>query len=80
MGTIDSYGHMGNLIASGSKDSSILIWDVRANESVLRYDGHKQEVGGVKLSSDGNIIASGGNDNAVTIMDFRTNKIYAKFT
>jgi WD40 repeat protein len=32
----------GNEIASGSKDSEMIIWDIRQKENVLRFEGHHQ--------------------------------------
>jgi WD40 repeat protein len=32
----------GNEIASGSKDSEMIIWDVRQKDSCIRFQGHHQ--------------------------------------
>ena len=54
--------------ASGSRDKSVLMRDMRCEESVVCvYRGHKQEVCGLKWSPDGRQLASGGNDNKLHI-------------
>jgi cell division cycle 20-like protein 1 (cofactor of APC complex) len=54
--------------ASGSRDKSVLMRDMRAEQSVVAtYRGHKQEVCGLKFSPDGRQLASGGNDNKLHI-------------
>lgn len=79
IGTIDIHGNQ-NLIASGSKDKNILIWDLRNREIVSKLEGHRQEICGLKWSPDGNYLASGGNDNWVSLWNFRMNKMESKFT
>lgn len=57
----------GNEIASGSKDSEMIIWDVRQRDCCQRFEGHSQEICGLKWSWDNNLIATGGNDNVVMV-------------
>lgn len=54
-----------NLLATGSKDKTIKLFDLRTKNSVRSFIGHKQEVCGLKWSPDLDILASGGNDNKV---------------
>lgn len=57
-----------HMLASGSRDRSILIRDDRASSrQVGRLAGHKQEVCGLKWSFDDRQLASGGNDNKLLI-------------
>lgn len=56
------------LIASGSRDRTIYLRDVRAPEPFThRLTGHKQEVCGLKWSFDNQKLASGGNDNKLFV-------------
>eukprot|EP00923_Selenidium_pygospionis_P028330 GHVN01050967.1.p1 GENE.GHVN01050967.1~~GHVN01050967.1.p1 ORF type:complete len:164 (+),score=19.84 GHVN01050967.1:633-1124(+) len=59
------------MLASGSRDRSILCHDVRVARSVIKkFEGHKQEVCGLKWSFSPGLLASGGNDNKLLIWDF----------
>lgn len=65
---IGSVAWNGHLLATGSRDHSVLIRDVRVPEhysDVLQ--GHRQEVCGLKWSLDETQLASGGNDNKLLI-------------
>ncbi|KRX06577.1 WD40-repeat-containing domain [Pseudocohnilembus persalinus] len=69
---IGSLAWNGYLIASGSRDRNILVRDVRApTESVQKYQGHKQEICGLRWSFDENILASGGNDNKLFLWSLK---------
>ena len=60
----------GSQLATGSRDNSIMVHDVRIREhctSTLQV--HQQEVCGLKWSPSGNQLASGGNDNLLHIFD-----------
>lgn len=54
-------------LSSGSRDRLILQRDIRAPplQSERRLQGHRQEVCGLKWSTDHQLLASGGNDNKV---------------
>lgn len=57
-----------SLLASGSRDRSILLRDPRSSDAIVsRLAGHRQEVCGLKWSFDGKQLASGGNDNKLCI-------------
>ncbi|KAJ3425917.1 cell division cycle 20 cdc20 fizzy -related [Anaeramoeba flamelloides] len=58
----------GNFFTSGSRDSMIINHDLRAQKEyqhVLKI--HKQEITGLKWSSDSLKLASGGNDNKLNV-------------
>ena len=61
-----------SLLASGSKDNSISLRDIRQNPNLYTgLFGHRQEVVGLKWDESGNNLASGGNDNKLLIWDIR---------
>lgn len=37
IGSIDCYGHLKNLIASGSKDNTVMVWDARSKETTHKF-------------------------------------------
>lgn len=55
-------------LSSGSRDRMILQRDIRTPplQSERRLQGHRQEVCGLKWSTDHQLLASGGNDNKVS--------------
>ena len=63
----------GAVLASGSRDTSVLIHDVRiANHCVGALRSHSQEVCGLSWSPDGSYLASGANDNTLAIFEAST--------
>lgn len=56
-----------NLFSAGSLDHSIVNYDLRARDAISTYNGHTQEVCGLKWSYDGKMLASGGNDNKLIV-------------
>ena len=71
-----------SVIASGSKDKSILVRDLRAhNQSYMKLSEHRQEVCGLRWSlHDENQLASGGNDNKLFIWSASSNQPLEKFS
>ena len=63
----------GPTLASGSRDRSIFLRDVRAEQQYFaRLGAHKQEVCGLKWSFDEpSHLASGGNDNKLLVWDIK---------
>lgn len=79
---VGSLSWSGNTLASGSRDRSILLHDVRVplrEHALSKLVGHKQEVCGLKYSPEDDQLASGGNDNKLLIWDPRTGNNVVKF-
>ncbi|GCB77185.1 hypothetical protein scyTo_0015624 [Scyliorhinus torazame] len=64
-------------LSSGSRDRLILQRDIRTPplQSERRLQGHRQEVCGLKWSTDHQLLASGGNDNKVSTHGYSQNQI-----
>jgi len=72
-----------NILATGSRDSNILVRDLRikgAASTVMKFRGHKQEVCGLKWSPNHMQLASGGNDNKLFIWNIKKSEPEAKFS
>ncbi len=62
----------GSLIATGSFDQSIRLWDAKTGKEVRAYagqQGHRGQVLSVAFSPKGDLLASGGADNSAKIWD-----------
>lgn len=61
------------VIASGAKDRTVCVSDMRLPEAgLLRLSGHVGEICGLRWSGNGRELASGGNDNLVCVWDVRS--------
>jgi len=72
-----------DLLASGSKDRSILVRDLRIKglrSTVMKLKGHKQEICGLKWSPNDFQLASGGNDNKLYVWNARMRDAEACFS
>ncbi|XP_055244444.2 notchless protein homolog 1 isoform X1 [Gorilla gorilla gorilla] len=55
------------LLVSGSSDSTLKVWDVKAQKLAMDLPGHADEVYAVDWSPDGQRVASGGKDKCLRI-------------
>lgn len=53
------------LLVSGSKDTTLKVWELRTGALKEDLPGHKDEVYAVDWSPDGEKVGSGGKDRAV---------------
>src|SRR6266404_4152494 len=63
------------LVASGSGDNTIKIWDVATGAQIRTLTGHTKSVTSVAFSPDGRLLASGSNDYTARIWDVSTGKL-----
>ncbi|CAD8214361.1 unnamed protein product [Paramecium octaurelia] len=61
-----------NILASGSRDNSIRLWDVKIGQQKQKLDGHTNNVYSVCFSPDGTKLASGSYDNSIRLWDLKT--------
>ncbi len=60
------------MLASGSYDDTIRLWDARTGNHVRTLSGHTDSVESVVFSPDGSMLASGSYDDTIRLWDART--------
>jgi guanine nucleotide-binding protein subunit beta-2-like 1 protein len=73
-----------NIIVSGSRDKSIIVWDFNRSEDIFitprkRLKGHSHFVSDLKLSSDGQFCVSSSWDNSLKLWDVNSGKVIQSF-
>lgn len=65
----------GALIASGSEDHRVRVWQVATGRLLRRLEGHSSAVTAVAFSPDGNALASASNDRTVRLWDAHSGRL-----
>ena len=64
----------GTLLASGSWDCTILLWDFQKQKLLRPLEGHNDFIWSVAFSPDGTMLASGSRDGTVLLWDLNQHK------
>ncbi|MFI6458727.1 WD40 repeat domain-containing protein, partial [Streptosporangium amethystogenes] len=67
----------GKLLATGSADNTVRLWDVAGRKIFAPLTGHTDDVTSVAFSPDGKLLATGSADNTVRLWDVAGRKIFA---
>jgi WD40 repeat protein len=59
----------GRLLAYGSADNRVRLWDVQSGRLLKSFEGHTQSVTSVAFSADGLMLASGSEDKTIRLWD-----------
>ena len=70
----------GTVLASGSADHSIRLWDVERSKLKRTLSGHAGAVARVAFSPNGETLASGSDDHSIRLWDVKTGEIKAILT
>jgi len=65
----------GQLLASGSTDDTIKIWNLGSGRLVRTLKGHSSDVNSVAISPDGQLLASGSWDNTIKIWNLGSGRL-----
>jgi WD40 repeat protein len=70
----------GKLLASGSDDGMVRLWDVASGREFARFEGHKGWVWSVAFGPDGTSLVSGGEDGTVRVWDTASGREIARLS
>ncbi|CAD8204853.1 unnamed protein product [Paramecium pentaurelia] len=62
----------GKIVASGSQDKSIRLWNIKTGQQKAKLDGHTGTVWSLCISPDGKTLASGSQDKSIRLWDYKT--------
>ena len=69
-----AYSPDGRVLASGSEDKTVKLWDAATRREIRTLTGHDGRVMAVVFSPDGRLIAGSGDDGKVLLWDVVTGK------
>ncbi len=67
--------HNGKLLASGSKDKSIVLWDLQSHRQIRTLNGHEGSVHSLVFTKDDRYLASASGDMTAKIWDIKTGEV-----
>ena len=70
----------GTHLASGSRDTTVLIWNTTSNDELITLRKHTGRISVLAFSLDGKMLASGSADKTVQLWDTATGKPIKTFT
>ncbi|MFL5624455.1 MAG: TIR domain-containing protein [Ktedonobacteraceae bacterium] len=65
----------GQILASGSIDKTIRLWDLKTGQQLDVLKGHSARIWGLAWSPDGQILASASGDKSVRLWDVQTGRL-----
>ncbi|MFW9262264.1 NB-ARC domain-containing protein [Nostoc sp. CALU 546] len=71
---------VGRILASGSEDKTVKLWDVQTGKCFKTLQGHTRWIWSVAFSPDGQTLASGSDDQTVKLWDVQTGECLKTLT
>jgi len=74
-----NFNPTGNLVATGSYDQSVRLWDIEKGACLYRLSAHSDTVVSSHFNGDGTQLVTAGFDGAVRVWDVKTGKMVKNF-
>lgn len=75
-----AYSPDGQTLACGTRDNTILLWNISRWKQITTLEGHVERVSSVAFSSDGQILASGSWDHTIRLWNPHTGELLKVLT
>ena len=69
-----------NILASGSEDGTVRLWDVHTGDLKKRFIGHTDRITSIAFNPDGSTLASASADGTIRLWDITTEQYKTIFT
>ena len=63
------------LIASGSEDRTVRLWDMTSKNQIYSFEDHTGGVNSVRFHPDGTCVAAGSSDKSIKIWDIWSQRL-----
>ena len=67
-----AFNHNGTILASGSWDKTIKLWNLETKTEIATLEGHKDFVTSVAFNHNGTLLASGSWDATIKLWNLET--------
>lgn len=74
-----TFSPLGNLLASGSSDKTIKLWQLDTGELIATLTGHTDDVNSLAFSPEGQYLASGSLDRTIKLWQVSNGKLLGTF-
>ncbi|CAG8499312.1 1077_t:CDS:10 [Ambispora leptoticha] len=70
----------GTVLASGSPEKIIRVWDPRTGKRIMKFTGHTDNIRAILVSNDGELILSGSSDTTIKLWSLTAQRCINTFT